>query len=637
MIQEFVVTGMSCAACSSRVENVVGTLEGVSSCSVNLLTGSMIVEGDLGADAIIEAVVGAGYGARMKKPEDSLTGAQNTSDETDRMAVRLILSGVILAALMYVSMGHMMAGWPVPSVMDKNLKLIGWYELILAGAIIGVNFRFFVNGVKGIINKAPNMDTLVALGSGASYIYSIITLAKITFSQELYPDIHSAGDFYFESAAMILTLVSVGKLLEAKAKGRTSDAIKGLLQLSPKTVTLVNGGVETKVNAEEVKVGDHFLVYPGSAIPVDGIVLEGEGLIDESSLTGESIPVRKNHGSQVMSGTFVKDGRLVCEAVRVGRDTTLAQIVKMVSDATATKAPIARIADKVAGIFVPGVVGIALITFAAWMIADAEIGVALSRAICVLVVSCPCAMGLATPVAIMVGTGIGAKQGILFKNATALEQTGHTEVVMLDKTGTITKGRVEVGTKDEIREDSAQAVALLKKMGLRIVMLTGDNEITAGEIANKVGIDSVISSLLPGGKEENIVKMQEMATVMMVGDGINDAPALTKADIGCAIGAGSDIAIDAADVVLMKNTLKDVAMAIDISKATLRTIKENLFWAFIYNTVGILLATGVMIPFTGWSVNPMICAGCMSLSSFCVVMNSLRLNLKFPITQKRPQ
>lgn len=632
-MQEFNVTGMSCAACSARVEKAVGILEGVSSCSVNLLTNSMIVESELADEDIIDAVVAAGYGASVKS-EDNLTasGVENfeksLDEESSLLGRRLIISLVILLPLMYVSMGHMMAGWPVPSFMDSDYIMIGLYEMILAGAVAVVNRKFFTNGIKGIINKSPNMDTLVALGAGAAYIYSAVTLAGLIVNRGGYANIHEAGDFYFESTAMILTLVTVGKLLEAKSKGRTTNALRGLMKLSPQTITLVIKNEEKVVPISKVKVGDHFMVKPGEGIPVDGIVIKGEGYTDESSLTGESIPIRKSENTPVMSGTFVKEGKLECEATRVGKDTTLSQIVKMVTDAAATKAPIARIADRVAGIFVPCVVAIALITFAVWLMTGADIGYALSRAICVLVVSCPCAMGLATPVAIMVGTGIGAGHGILFKNAAALEQAGHAEIVMLDKTGTITKGCADVGVSDEIREDSIEAVGELKHLGLKVVMLTGDNETTARTIGKTVGIDDVVYSLLPQDKEVKVREMQKIATVVMVGDGINDAPALTRADIGCAIGAGTDIAIDAADVVLMKSSLKDVATAINISRATIKTIKENLFWAFIYNVLGIPLAAGVFIPLFGWTLSPMICAACMSLSSFCVVMNALRLNLK---------
>ena len=748
-MEQYQVTGMSCAACSSRVEKAVSAVPGVTSCSVSLLTNSMGVEGSASPETIIQAVTDAGYGASLKKSGENKAGsAQPNYDdmlkdtETPKMKKRLIASVVLLIPLMYVSMGHMMWNWPLPSSFEGNHVAMGLVQLLFTIAIMVINQKFFVNGVKGILHKSPNMDTLVALGSGASFGYSVYALFAMTGAQV-------AGDgeavmsymheFYFESAAMILTLITVGKMLEARSKGKTTDALKSLMKLAPKTATVIRDGREAEVGIEQVRIGDHFVVRPGENIPVDGIVIEGTSAVNESALTGESIPVDKEKGDSVSAATLNQSGFLRCEATRVGEDTTLSQIIQMVSDAAATKAPIAKVADRVSGIFVPAVITIAVVTIIIWLLAGQSIGFALARGISVLVISCPCALGLATPVAIMVGNGMGAKHGIMFKTAVSLEETGKTDIVALDKTGTITSGEPEVtdmvpaegyseekmllaalaleqksehplahaivrlaqekqitcdaveefeavagngltGTQkgvrltggnrkfiesrvkipaeiakaadslseqgktplffaegekligmiavaDVIKKDSYQAIQELKNMGIHVVMLTGDNERTAKAIGSQAGVDEVIAGVLPDGKEEVVRKLKEKGKVTMVGDGINDAPALTRADIGMAIGAGTDIAIDAADVVLMKSRLLDVPAAIRLSRATLRNIHENLFWAFFYNVIGIPLAAGLWYPIFGWKLNPMFGAAAMSLSSFCVVSNALRLNL----------
>ena len=748
-MEQYQVTGMSCAACSSRVEKAVSAVPGVTSCSVSLLTNSMGVEGSASPETIIQAVTDAGYGASLKKSGENKAGSvqPNYDDmlkdtETPKMKKRLIASVVLLIPLMYVSMGHMMWNWPLPSFFDGNHVAMGLVQLLFTIAIMVINQKFFVNGVKGILHKSPNMDTLVALGSGASFVYSVYALFAMTGAQV-------AGDgetvmsymheFYFESAAMILTLITVGKMLEARSKGKTTDALKSLMKLAPKTATVIRDGKEAEVGIEQVRIGDHFVVRPGENIPVDGIVIEGTSAVNESALTGESIPVDKERGDSVSAATLNQSGFLRCEATRVGEDTTLSQIIQMVSDAAATKAPIAKVADRVSGIFVPAVITIAVVTIIIWLLAGQSIGFALARGISVLVISCPCALGLATPVAIMVGNGMGAKHGIMFKTAVSLEETGKTDIVALDKTGTITSGEPEVtdmvpaegyseeklllaalaleqksehplahaivrlaqekqitcdaveefeavagngltGTQkgvrltggnrkfiesrvkipaeiakaadslaeqgktplffaegekligmiavaDVIKKDSYQAIQELKNMGIHVVMLTGDNERTAKAIGSQAGVDEVIAGVLPDGKEEVVRKLKEKGKVTMVGDGINDAPALTRADIGMAIGAGTDIAIDAADVVLMKSRLLDVPAAIRLSRATLRNIHENLFWAFFYNVIGIPLAAGLWYPIFGWKLNPMFGAAAMSLSSFCVVSNALRLNL----------
>ena len=747
-MKQYNVTGMSCAACQARVEKAVSAVPGVDSCAVSLLTNSMGVEGSADAAAIIKAVEDAGYGASVKDSEDSGSSSVPNYDndlkdtETPKIRNRLIASVIILLPLMYVSMGHMMWDWPLPGFLDGNHIAMGIYELILAATIMVINQKFFISGFKGLIHRAPNMDTLVAMGSAASFIYSVYALFAMTTAQ-LNGDstrvMELMDEFYFESAAMILTLITVGKLLEAVSKGRTTNALKDLMKLAAKTAVILVDGVETEVPIEQVKIGDRFVVRPGDNIPVDGVVVEGSSAVNEAALTGESIPVDKAVGDIVSAATSNESGYMVCEATRVGKDTTLSQIIQMVSDAAATKAPIAKIADRVSGVFVPAVILIALITFVIWMLVGQPVGYALARAISVLVISCPCALGLATPVAIMVGNGMGAKNGIMFKTAVSLEETGKTQIVALDKTGTITKGEPKVigvfeaegiddvdlvrtafalesksehplakaivehgledgmepaditdseahagsglsalldgeniyggnaefiqkyvgldeenlgladtlsnkgetplffakGNKflgiisvaDVIKDDSPEAIRHLKNMGIHVVMLTGDNEKTAQAIAKEAGVDEVISGVKPDGKEEVIRKLQEFGKVTMVGDGINDAPALTRADIGIAIGAGTDVAIDAADVVVVKSRLSDVAAAIRLSKATLRNIHENLFWAFFYNVIGIPLAAGAYIHAFGWTLNPMFGAAAMSLSSFCVVTNALRLNL----------
>ena len=749
-MKQYNVTGMSCATCSNRVEKAVNQVQGVTSCSVSLLTNSMGVEGTASDSAIIEAVVRAGYGASVKR-SSKVNGSSASSREeemlldreTPILKKRLLSSVIFLIVLMYISMGHMMWGWPLPSVIAYNHVAMGILQMLLTIIIMIINKQFFINGFKSLWHRSPNMDTLVALGAGASFVYSMYALFAMTDAQ-MKMDMDAVNaymhEFYFESAAMILTLITVGKMLEARSKGRTTDALKGLMRLAPKTATVVRGGKETTVSIEEVQKADIFVVRPGESIPVDGVVLEGNSAINESALTGESIPIDKVEGDFVSAATVNQSGFLRCEATRVGEDTTLSQIIQMVSDAAATKAPIAKVADKVSGVFVPIVIGIAIVTFIVWMLAGQTFGFSLARLISVLVISCPCALGLATPVAIMVGNGMGAKKGILFKTASSLEITGKTQMIALDKTGTITMGEPKVtdiiandpiskeellqwaytleqrsehplakaillyakehnvsakeisdfevfpgnglmarcenvhleggsqtyiekkialskemkkqaeqlanegktplffteentllgmiAVADVIKKESPAAIKELRDMGIRVVMLTGDNEQTARAIGNQVGVDEVIAGVLPNGKEEVIRKLQENGKVAMVGDGINDAPALTRADVGIAIGAGTDVAIDAADVVLMKSELIDVPAAVRLSRFVLRNIYENLFWAFIYNIIGIPLAAGVWIPLFGWQLNPMFGAAAMSLSSFCVVTNALRLNLK---------
>ena len=746
-MEQYNVTGMSCAACSSRVEKAVSHVPGVTSCSVSLLTNSMGVEGTASEADIIAAVEEAGYGASVKgsagqKVSPSEAAEALADHETPVLKKRLIASVGFLLVLMYFSMGHMMWGWPIPAWFEDNHIAMGLLQLLLAGIVMVINQKFFISGFKSLWHKAPNMDTLVALGSMASFVWSVYVLFAMTRAQvdgNMDAVMDYMMDFYFESAAMILTLITVGKMLEARSKGKTTDALKSLMKLAPKTAVVIRSGQETTVPIEQVRKGDIFVVRPGENIPVDGIVLEGSSAVNESALTGESIPVDKAAGDTVSAATVNQSGFIRCEATHVGEDTTLSQIIKMVSDAAATKAPIAKIADKVSGIFVPAVIAIAVITTLVWLIAGQTFGYALARGISVLVISCPCALGLATPVAIMVGNGMGAKHGILFKTAVSLEETGRVQIVALDKTGTITSGQPEVtdilpaegftekelltlalslekksehplaravlkkaealsltaadaedfqalpgnglsgkvngetltggnmkfissqvtvpaslrkkavelaeqgktpllfargnqlagiiAVADVIKEDSPRAVKELQNMGIRVVMLTGDNEKTANAIGRQAGVDQVIAGVLPDGKESVIRSLKEKGKVAMVGDGINDAPALTRADIGIAIGAGTDIAIDAADVVLMKSRLSDVPAAIRLSRATLRNIHENLFWAFFYNIIGIPLAAGVWIPIFGWTLNPMFGAAAMSLSSFCVVTNALRLNL----------
>jgi Cu2+-exporting ATPase len=746
-MEQYNVTGMSCAACSARVEKAVKKVPGVTSCSVSLLTNSMGVEGTASPAAILSAVQEAGYGASPKNASASKTSDASADldaladHETPKLKRRLIASLGFLLVLMYFSMGHMMWGWPLPHWFDGNHVAMGLVQLLLAGIVMVINQKFFINGFKGLIHGAPNMDTLVALGSMASFVWSTYALFAMTRAQVDGNDalvMHYMMEFYFESAAMILTLITVGKMLEARSKGKTTDALKSLMKLAPKTATLVRDGAEVTVAIADVQKGDVFVVRPGENIPVDGVVLEGTSAVNESALTGESIPVDKAVGDKVSAATTNQSGFLRCEATRVGEDTTLAQIIKMVSDAAATKAPIAKIADTVSGFFVPAVISIAVVTTIVWLLLGHELGYALARGISVLVISCPCALGLATPVAIMVGNGLGAKNGILFKTAASLEAAGRTQIVALDKTGTITEGAPRVtdllpaegvtetelltlaaalesrsehplakavladaeakaitppevtdfaalpgnglaakldgmdiyagnaafiqtkltlpaalaqqaeklasegktplffggagrllgviAVADTIKEDSPEAIRQLQNMGIRVVMLTGDNQRTADAIGRQAGVDEVIAGVLPDGKEAVIRQLQASGKVAMVGDGINDAPALTRADTGIAIGAGTDVAIDAADVVLMNSKLSDVPAAIRLSRATLRNIHENLFWAFIYNIIGIPLAAGLFIPF-GLTLNPMFGAAAMSLSSFCVVSNALRLNL----------
>ena len=737
------VTGMSCAACSARVEKAVSAVPGVSSCAVNLLTNSMGVEGSAGTADIIKAVENAGYGASLKGTEKTVKhdAGELADKETPLLKRRLIASIVFLVPLLYLTMGHMMLGFPLPSWFDGNHVAMGLVQLLLTTVILVINRKFFISGIKGVIHRSPNMDTLVAMGAGVSYLWSVFVLFDMTDAVVHMDEERVMADMmnlWFESAAMILTLITVGKTLEAHSKGRTTDALKGLMKLAPATATVERDGAEVTVPVEQVRIGDIFTVRPGENIPVDGRVIDGSSAVDESALTGESIPVDKTAGSPVSAATVNTSGFLRCETVRVGEDTAISKIIAMVSDASATKAPIAKIADKVSGVFVPVVIGIALVTLVIWLAVGQNVGYALARAISVLVISCPCALGLATPVAIMVGSGVGAKNGILFKTAVSLEETGKVQIAVLDKTGTITSGEpavtdvipfgadenelltavasleklsehplakavmryadehgitvrevtdfaalsgsgltakldgtelfggnmrfieskavisAEVSAKadelanegktplffarsgellgiiavaDTIRPDSCEAVKQLQSMGLRVVMLTGDNERTAAAIGAQAGVDKVIAGVLPDGKEAVIRELQKHGNVAMVGDGINDAPALTRADIGIAIGAGTDIAIDAADVVLMKSTLSDAAAAIRLSRAVLRNIKENLFWAFIYNVIGIPLAAGAYIAVFGWELDPMFGAAAMSLSSFCVVMNALRLNL----------
>ena len=750
-MEQYKVTGMSCAACVARVEKAVNSVEGVKSCAVSLLTNSMGIEGDAASEAIIEAVEKAGYGASLKKDiKDKKDGKKASAyedelkdTETPKMKKRLIASVIFLLPLMYVSMGHMMWNWPLPAFLNGNHVAMGLYELLLSALIMVINQKFFINGFKGLLSRAPNMDSLVALGAGASFAYSVFALfamTKAVLNGDSEKIMYYMNQFYFESAAMILTLITVGKMLEAKSKGKTTDALKSLMKMAPKTAVLIEGNgssrTEKTVPVEEVKPGDLFAVRPGDSIPVDGIVIEGQSAVNEAALSGESLPVEKQAGSKVSAATINTSGYLVCEATRVGEDTTLAGIIRMVSDAAATKAPIAKIADKVSGIFVPSVIGISLVTFIVWLLLGQTLGYAIARAVSVLVISCPCALGLATPVAIMVGNGMGAKSGILFKTAASQEMTGRTQIVALDKTGTVTNGIMKVtdllpadetltedllktayaleaksehpiskaiveyaeknqiklldtsdfeikaggglhakldgvdvyggnisyitepvsdelsskmaslasqgktpvlfvkektllgiiAVADTLKEDSAQAIQELKDLGIRTVMLTGDNEITARAIAAQAGIDEVEAGLLPDEKEAVIRKLMKSGKVAMVGDGINDAPSLTRADVGIAIGAGTDIAIDAADLVLMKGSLLDVSAAIRLSRAVIKNIHENLFWAFFYNIIGIPLAAGCYVAAFGWTLNPMFGAAAMGLSSFCVVSNALRLN-----------
>ena len=742
-MEQYNVTGMSCAACSARVEKAVSKVDGVTSCSVNLLMNSMGVEGTASPESIIAAVEAAGYGASLKNAPSAAKAAQKEEikdKETPKMKKRLAASVVFLAVLMYFSMGHMV-GLPLPSYFAGDHAAVGLVELLLTVAIMVINQRFFISGFKGLINRAPNMDTLVALGSTAAFAYSVYALfgaIKAQTAGDMQTAMSYMHEYYFESAAMILTLITVGKMLESRSKGKTTDALKGLMELAPKTANIIKDGKEQSVPVERVQKGDIFVVRPGESIPVDGTVIEGTSAVDESALTGESLPVDKQEGSFVSAGTVNRSGFIRCEASRVGEDTTLSQIIKMVADAAATKAPIAKIADKVSAVFVPSVITIAAITIIGWLIAGRDFGFALARGISVLVISCPCALGLATPVAITVGSGVGARNGILFKTAVSLEEAGKAKTVVLDKTGTVTSGKPVVtdilpaeGTSgkklleyaysletksehplagavnlkaeesgstarevtdfealpgnglvakldgkelvggnlgfiseraqvsaqqreaaeslaeqgktplffaydgkllgtvavaDTIKEDGAAAIAELHKMGLEVIMLTGDNQRTADAVGKAAGVDRVIAGVMPDGKEKVVRELSEQGKTIMVGDGINDAPALTRADTGIAIGAGTDIAIDAADIVLVKSRLGDVPAAIKLSRATLRNIKENLFWAFIYNVIGIPVAAGVFINLFGWQLNPMFAAAAMSLSSFCVVTNALRLN-----------
>ncbi len=742
-MEQYNVTGMSCAACSARVEKAVSKVDGVTSCSVNLLMNSMGVEGTASPESIIAAVEAAGYGASLKNAPSAAKAAQKEEikdKETPKMKKRLAASVVFLAVLMYFSMGHMV-GLPLPSYFVGDHAAVGLVELLLTVAIMVINQRFFISGFKGLINRAPNMDTLVALGSTAAFAYSVYALfgaIKAQTAGDMQTAMSYMHEYYFESAAMILTLITVGKMLESRSKGKTTDALKGLMELAPKTANIIKDGKEQSVPVERVQKGDIFVVRPGESIPVDGTVIEGTSAVDESALTGESLPVDKQEGSFVSAGTVNRSGFIRCEASRVGEDTTLSQIIKMVADAAATKAPIAKIADKVSAVFVPSVITIAVVTVIGWLIAGRDFGFALARGISVLVISCPCALGLATPVAITVGSGVGARNGILFKTAVSLEEAGKAKTVVLDKTGTVTSGKPVVtdilpaeGTSgkklleyaysletksehplagavnlkaeesgstarevtdfealpgnglvakldgkelvggnlgfiseraqvsaqqreaaeslaeqgktplffaydgkllgtvavaDTIKEDGAAAIAELHKMGLEVIMLTGDNQRTADAVGKAAGVDRVIAGVMPDGKEKVVRELSEQGKTIMVGDGINDAPALTRADTGIAIGAGTDIAIDAADIVLVKSRLGDVPAAIKLSRATLRNIKENLFWAFIYNVIGIPVAAGVFINLFGWQLNPMLAAAAMSLSSFCVVTNALRLN-----------
>lgn len=743
-MKQYNVTGMSCASCVARVEKAVNKVDGVTSCSVNLLTNSMSVDGDVKSSDVISAVEKAGYGASLKgnSSKENKTNDEPLKDtETPKLKKRLFSSLVFLLLLMYISMGHMMWGFPLPSILANNHIAMGLIQLLLTGIIMVINQKFFISGFKALIHRSPNMDTLVALGAGASFIYSLYALFAMTNAQvnnDMSLVMKYMDEFYFESAGMILTLITLGKMLESYSKGKTTNAIKGLMNLAPKKATILVDNAEKVVPIEEVKIGDIFVVKPGENIPVDGVVIEGESAVNESALTGESIPVDKTVGDNVSGATVNQSGFIKCKATKVGEDTTLSQIIKMVSDASATKAPIAKVADKVSGVFVPIVISIAVVTIIVWLLCGATFGNALVRGISVLVISCPCALGLATPVAIMVGNGVGAKNGILFKNATSLETTGKVSYVLLDKTGTITNGTPvvtdiipsenytlddllsyasslesksehplakavvqkaidsniktldttdfksltgngvsakingktivggsvkhissianideniikqadDLATKgktpllfvmdnqllgiiavaDVVKSDSPKAIKELQNMGIKVVMVTGDNEKTAQAIAKESGVDEVIAGVLPDGKEKVVTQYKEKGMVAMVGDGINDAPALTRADIGIAIGAGTDVAIDSADIVLMKSKLTDVSGAIRLSRGTLRNIHENLFWAFIYNVIGIPLAAGVWIPIFGWTLSPMFGAAAMSLSSFCVVTNALRLN-----------
>ncbi len=750
-MEHFDITGMSCAACSSRVEKAVGSLEGVQECTVNLLTNSMIVEGTATREEITAAVKKAGYGV-VEKPEDKkkTTGEDTTDKEVKKLRKRLVVSLVFLLVLMYFSMGHMMWNWPVPGFMEGNHVMMGLLQMLLTIVIMVINQKFFINGYQSLFRGSPNMDTLVALGASAAGGYSLYSLFAMTtavMNQDHQAVMRYMNEFYFESAAMILTLITLGKMLEARSKGKTTDALKSLMKLAPQTAVLIRDGEEVTVPVETVQIGDVFAVRPGENIPVDGVVLEGSSAVNEAALTGESIPVDKEEGDQVSAATTNQSGYLKCRAKRVGEDTTLSQVIQMVSDAAATKAPIAKVADRVSGIFVPTVIGIAVMTFFAWVLTGHSFGFSLARAISVLVISCPCALGLATPVAIMVGNGVGARRGVLFKNAVSLEQAGKIQIMALDKTGTITMGQPQVtdiytaegvekeqllhlaasleagsehplaravmkkakdkkintdavtdfrvlpgngvqavwkeqtllggslhfirkqmkvepelaevsdhmaeqgktpllfaknnqvigilGVEDTVKEDSKEAIEALKEMGITTVMLTGDNEKTARAIAEKVGVDHRVAGVLPDGKEQVIRQLKKQGTVAMVGDGINDAPALVQADIGIAIGAGTDVAVDAADIVLMKSNLMSAVEAVRLSQSTLKNIHENLFWAFFYNVLGIPLAAGVFYPLFGILLNPMFGAAAMSLSSFCVVSNALRLNWSDPSKRKR--
>ncbi len=747
-MKKYNITGMSCAACQARVEKAVSAVDGVQSCAVSLLTNSMGVEGDASPDEIIRAVEAAGYGAALMPAKSQESGSDPyekllEDTETPKLKKRLIVSVILLIPLMYVSMGHMLWNFPIPAILAENHIAMGLYELLISGLIMVINQKFFISGFKGLINRAPNMDSLVALGATASYLYSVYALFAMS-SAVLAGDntqvMYYMDQFYFESTATILTLITVGKTLEARSKGKTTDALKSLMKMAPKTAVILDSETEKLVSIEEVRVGDRFVVRAGDSIPVDGIVIKGESSVNESALTGESIPVEKQAGDKVSAATINTSGYIVCEATGVGEDTTLAGIIRMVSDAAATKAPIAKIADKVSGIFVPVVIIIALITFAVWVLVGQSLGYSIARAVSVLVISCPCALGLATPVAIMVGNGVGARNGILYKTAASQELAGRTQIVVLDKTGTVTTGMMKVtdvipaddfraeelletayaleaksehpiskaivehakaegvglrdttgfetlsgnglkaeldgeavvagnirfvsetvgnvseeikktterlaeggktpvlvakdgrvmgviGVADTIKDDSADGIRQLKDMGIRVVMLTGDNEVTANAIASQAGVDEVVAGVLPDGKEAAVRQYMQQGRTAMVGDGINDAPALARADVGIAIGAGTDIAIDAADVVLMKGSIRDVAAAIRISRATVRNIHQNLFWTFIYNIIGIPLAAGCYVAAFGWTLNPMFGAAAMGLSSFCVVTNALRLNL----------
>ena len=750
-MEHFEITGMSCAACSSRVEKAVGSLEGVQECTVNLLTNSMIVEGRATREEITAAVKKAGYGV-VEKPEDKkkTTGEDTTDKEVKKLRKRLVVSLVFLLVLMYFSMGHMMWNWPVPGFIEGNHVMMGLLQMLLTIVIMVINQKFFINGYQSLFRGAPNMDTLVALGASAAFGYSLYSLFAMTtavMNQDHQAVMRYMNEFYFESAAMILTLITLGKMLEARSKGKTTDALKSLMKLAPQTAVLIRDGEEVTVPVEKVQIGDVFAVRPGENIPVDGVVLEGSSAVNEAALTGESIPVDKEEGDQVSAATTNQSGYLKCRAKRVGEDTTLSQVIQMVSDAAATKAPIAKVADRVSGIFVPTVIGIAVMTFFAWVLTGHSFGFSLARAISVLVISCPCALGLATTVAIMVGNGVGARRGVLFKNAVSLEQAGKIQIMALDKTGTITMGQPQVtdiytaegvekeqllhlaasleagsehplaravmkkakdkkintdvvtdfrvlpgngvqavwkeqtllggslhfirkqmkvepelaevsdhmaeqgktpllfaknnqvigilGVEDTVKEDSKEAIEALKEMGITTVMLTGDNEKTARAIAEKVGVDHRVAGVLPDGKEQVIRQLKKQGTVAMVGDGINDAPALVQADIGIAIGAGTDVAVDAADIVLMKSNLMSAVEAVRLSQSTLKNIHENLFWAFFYNVLGIPLAAGVFYPLFGILLNPMFGAAAMSLSSFCVVSNALRLNWSDPSKRKR--